>query len=433
MAVVRLGQLRGPGGFSRLVAVKQLHPELAAETGLSALLAEEARINSAVSHPNVVSIFDVLERDGELLLVMDYVNGETLAQLLRLARKRASMIPAGIVRRVLSDVLHGLQAAHAATSAEGTLLGIVHRDVSPQNVMVGVDGIARVLDFGVAKTAFGASHTAPGKVKGKLAYMAPEQLLGQSVDARTDVFAAGVVLWEALCGRRLFAGEISAQAVSQLVSRPVAPVAKWRNDVGTEMDRVIQKALGRNAADRFRSARDFADALEATGTLASRAEVGAWVRGIAGEALERRTRSCAEFDIATVRLKPGPTLPRAPRAPGAALRWLREQGRRQSAALAAAAALLAAGTGCLAFVTLELGAEPAQHDPILVTSALVLAAGPCTPPPAPPALAPDPGTPPPLRPEALRLEERPRVQSSKLVAHRGASRPRRTAAEVLGF
>jgi eukaryotic-like serine/threonine-protein kinase len=447
MATVRLGQLEGPGGFRKLVAIKQLNAELAAEPGLSLMLAHEARLNSAISHPNVVSIFDVLEQDNELMLVMDYVNGETLAQLLRQTRKQGTEVPVHVARRMLNDVLHGLHAAHTATSVEGAPLGVVHRDVSPQNIMIGVDGIARVLDFGVAKAALGASYTAPGQVKGKLAYMAPEQVREQPVDARTDVFAAGVVLWEALSGRRLFVGGTASQVISRLLSQPVAPLSEQRTEVSLELDQLLQKALARAPAERFASARDFADALEASGKLASRAEVAAWVRSTAGAALEQRSRLCSELDAGTVRLQLPFPLPRASRALPVH-RWLRAQRRRGGALLAAGATLLATAVVCLSFAPAQqataLSANTAANALVHAARPLyrqaspasaVLAAGPC-------ATPTDAGSPkqaraallsPPLRPESLRLETSPRGRPAKVATRGRKTPPARSAADVLGF
>lgn len=438
MATIRLGQLEGPGGFRRLVAIKQLNAELAAEPGLSAMLVEEARLNSAISHPNVVSIFDVLQHDGELMLVMDYVNGETLAQLLRQTRKRAAEVPIPIVRRIISDVLHGLHAAHTATDAEGLPLHIVHRDVSPQNIMVGLDGIARVLDFGVAKAVLGANYTSPGQVKGKLAYMAPEQVRDQGLDARTDVFAAGVVLWEALSGRRLLVGT-KAQVISQLLSQSVVGSSEPLN-IPPELEQALEKALARSPAARFPSAQAFADALEATGQLASRPEVAAWVQGLVGPSLAQRSRLCSDLGAQTVRMPlPAPPQP----SPASSMRrWLDGPARGGRRALAAAAVLAMAVT-CLLLLrgltpeTTTARAELPPSPPVSLASPMpaLLAAGPCTGAVRRAADDPPPRTlaPPPLRPESLRLETSPRVRRPKVVGPVTASRRPRAANDVLGF
>jgi serine/threonine-protein kinase len=336
------------------------------------------------------------------------------------------------VRRILSDVLHGLHAAHTATNVDGDPLGIVHRDVSPENIMVGTDGIARVLDFGVAKTSLSTSYTAPGRVKGKLAYMAPEQVRQQPVDARTDVFAAGVVLWEALSGRRLFKGDTSAQVVSRLLLEAVPSLAT-RRGVGPELDQVIERALARAPAERFASAGEFADALEATGKLASRAEVGAWVQKLAGAALALRIGSSAELDADTVRVQVTPAS-RSPRKLRVLHRWLRKHGRRRSAAFAATIAVLATTAGCLLFAQPARRTETSSLDRRAV---MPLGTDPCVAASSPSRrelLPVDSAVPPPLQPESLHLETSPKVRRSKVGPRRpAAAPPARSAIDVLGF
>ena len=215
MAVVHFGRLLGPVGFSRPVAIKRLHPQLAREPNVRAMFIDEARLASRIRHPNVVPTLDVVTDGGDLLLVMEYVHGESLQQLLRAVRKRGEPVPLRITLAVMTAVLHGLHAAHEATTETGQALNVVHRDVSPQNIMVGVDGVARVLDFGIARATVRLENTREGIVKGKLAYMAPEQLGGVVVDRRAAVYAATVVLWEMLTGKRLFVRGAHREAPSR--------------------------------------------------------------------------------------------------------------------------------------------------------------------------------------------------------------------------
>src|SRR4051794_29784074 len=174
MATVHFGRLLGPVGFSRTVAVKRLHAHLAKDPEFVSMFLDEARLAARVRHPNVVPTLDVVAAQGELFLVMEYVQGESFARLLHVTKSNGQRIPRDIVCAVLASVLHGLHAAHEAKSERGEALGIVHRDVSPQNILVGVDGIARVLDFGIAKAAGRAQVTREGQVRGKMAYIAPE-------------------------------------------------------------------------------------------------------------------------------------------------------------------------------------------------------------------------------------------------------------------
>ncbi|MCW5837256.1 MAG: serine/threonine protein kinase, partial [Labilithrix sp.] len=212
MATLHLGRLVGSAGFARTVAIKRLHRHLCADPSFLDAFADEARLAARIRHPNVVPTLDVVSTEasaaapGELLLVMEYVDGESLSAL---ARQAKAPLPPPIVVAIVSEMLHGLHSAHEARSEDGQPLGIVHRDVSPQNVLVGADGVARLVDFGIAR-ATGVrrgSSTGEGDLKGKLAYMAPEQIRREPVTRKTDIFAAGIVLWELLTGRRLFSSD----------------------------------------------------------------------------------------------------------------------------------------------------------------------------------------------------------------------------------
>src|SRR5689334_7609894 len=207
MATVHFGRLIGPVGFSRTVAIKRLHPQFAKDPEFVSMFLDEARIAARVRHPNVVPTLDVVATEGEMFLVMDYVQGESLSRLTRGLRARDSRIPPDIAVTILAGALHGLHAAHEAKDEQGQPLEIVHRDVSPQNILIGTDGVPRVLDFGVAKAAGRLQTTREGQIKGKISYMAPEQLHGGRVTRQTDIYAAAVLLWETLTGQRLYEGD----------------------------------------------------------------------------------------------------------------------------------------------------------------------------------------------------------------------------------
>jgi len=299
MATVHLGRLLGPAGFSKIVAIKRLHPQFATDPEFLSMLIDEARLASVISHPNVVSSLDVVVEDEQLLLVMEYVHGESLAQLIRLSRKRHALPPLGIIQRILCDALDGLHAAHTA-GVGGQPLNIVHRDVSPQNIMVGANGVARVLDFGIAKAESQSQSTRPGFVKGKFSYLSPEQIRGLPLDARTDVFSAGVVLWESLTGQRLFSLQAAANTVERALGAPI-PVPSSKNPlVSPDLDRVVLKALERERRLRYQSAAEFADALRAVSGEATRAEVSAWVSNTAAEVLARRLVALQELEVMDV-------------------------------------------------------------------------------------------------------------------------------------
>ena len=299
MASVHLGRLLGPVGFSKIVAIKRLHDEFAADPEFLAMFIAEARVASAISHPNVVSTLDVVAENDELLLVMEYVQGETLAELSKRARARKSNASLGIVQRIMCDALDGLHAAHTA-SVGGRPLNIVHRDVSPQNIMVAVSGVGRVLDFGIAQAASRVELTRPGHVKGKISYMSPEQLRSEPLDARTDVFSAGVVLWEGLTGSRLFHTENAKQTIDRVLTAAIPEPSRKNPSVPRALDDVVMKALNRDRSGRYASAAEFADALRQVPGEATRAEVGVWVQRTAGDVLTRRLGAVHELEVADV-------------------------------------------------------------------------------------------------------------------------------------
>ena len=295
MAAVYFGRLLGPAGFQRTVAVKQLHPQFSRDADFVAQFLDEARITARISHGNVVQTLDIIADDQQLLIVMEYVHGETLARMLRSAQEQHYRLPVGVALAIAHGMLHGLHAAHETRDDRGQRLGIVHRDVSPQNVMVGCDGVVRVLDFGIAKAASRAQVTRQGHIKGKLSYMAPEQARARGVDRRADVYAAGIVLWETLTGQRLFWAENQVGILNQVLHMPVPPPSSRRRDVPPEIDAIVLKALDRDPERRFMAASDFALALEAAGELANPREVGSEVERLCGADLAARAAVANEI------------------------------------------------------------------------------------------------------------------------------------------
>jgi eukaryotic-like serine/threonine-protein kinase len=299
MATVHLGRLVGEGGFSRTVAIKRLHAHFAMDPEFVGMFLDEARLAARIRHPNVVQTLDVVVADGEVFLVMDYVEGESLAHLMRVLVARGEMMPPACASALISPALHGLHAAHEAKNDHGAPLGLVHRDVSPQNILVGIDGVPRVLDFGVAK-ALGQSHsTREGQLKGKLAYMAPEQVQSGHVDRRTDVFAASVVLWEALAGRRLFRAEGEAQVMHLLLYAPIEPPSTVRPGIPASLDALVMRGLSRDPEARFATAEEMADALDEAAPPMPARKLGAWVRTLLGDAMSARARLVHEIESAS--------------------------------------------------------------------------------------------------------------------------------------
>ena len=288
MATVHVGRLLGAAGFSRTVAIKRLHDAYAKDPDFVAMLLDEARLAAAIRHPNVVPTLDVVAEDDELLVVMEYVEGESVAHLARLVHAAGQRMPAPFAAVMISQALHGLHAAHEARDKNGEHLHIVHRDVSPQNIVVGTDGVSRVLDFGIAKAASRATATEDGQIKGKAAYMAPEQLQHGAVDRRTDIFAASVVLWELLCGRRLFFADSPAEIMSLVLNGPIDPPQSWAPELPDALAAVTMRGLDRDPALRFATAEEMALAIEESIAMPRSKEVGAWVSATAKLTLDAR-------------------------------------------------------------------------------------------------------------------------------------------------
>ena len=190
MATVHLARQVGAAGFARMVAIKRLHERYSRDPDFVAMFLDEAHLVARIRHPNVVQTIDVVTEESELFLVMEYVHGESLLRMAQMAQRKSAVLPVRVVAAILAGALHGLHEAHEARGETGAPLGIVHRDVSPHNILIGTDGVARVLDFGVAKASQRIQTTQEGQLKGKLSYMAPEQIANQLVDRRTDVSAA---------------------------------------------------------------------------------------------------------------------------------------------------------------------------------------------------------------------------------------------------
>lgn len=287
MATVHLAHRHGDPHCTP-VAVKRLHPQFTHDPEFLTMFADEVRVVTHIQHPHVVATLDIVQYRRDLSLVMQYVHGESFSKLLAAAYRSGRPATPAIVRTVMVDVLRGLHAAHEARDVNGMPLEIVHRDVSPQNIIVGADGCARILDFGIAKAIGRATVTRENEVRGKVAYMAPEQLQRGQVDRRTDIYAASIVLWEALTCKRLFHSDSDARTLARVMTLEVTPPSQHRQGINPELDQAVLQGLSRDPQTRFATALDLANAIAASGPGASRQELGAWVRSIAAEKLTER-------------------------------------------------------------------------------------------------------------------------------------------------
>jgi len=254
MAEIYLAVHHGLSGFRKLVVVKRLLPHMADRPEVVEMFLDEARLAARLSHPNVVATTKIGTSGGHYFLAMDFIDGLPLNRVLVRAQDHSRRLAPEVVAKIISDALAGLHYAHDATDFDGTALGVVHRDVSPHNLMVGYDGITKVLDFGIAKASLQEHATRTGLIKGKFAYIAPEQATGDDLDRRADVWSVGVVLWEALAGRRLFKAKTDVGTLQETLTKPIPSLLELHQDIPRELAEICDRALQRDADDRYPSA-----------------------------------------------------------------------------------------------------------------------------------------------------------------------------------
>lgn len=297
MAVVWAARMRGSHGFSKIVAVKTMLPSLSGDPHFQQLFLAEAGLASRIKHPNVCEIFDLGEEHHVLYIVMEWIDGESLSTLLSACRKRERKIPFAVATRMVLEAARGLHAAHELRSETGELLGLVHRDVSPQNVLVTYDGQVKIVDFGVAKAVARSEHqtTKTGHVKGKVQYMAPEQAFCDAIDRRTDIFTLGIVLYQLTTGTHPFRAENDLATLARITSPDSVPAPETLvKGYPRLLSAAVLRALAKDPGDRYATMADFAKDLEAVANklsaLGEERNVGGFVREVLGDrAAERAT------------------------------------------------------------------------------------------------------------------------------------------------
>ncbi|RZO49417.1 MAG: serine/threonine protein kinase [Sandaracinaceae bacterium] len=262
MATVHAASLPGPGGFEKIVCIKRIRPEMTETEGFVDSFVNEAKLAAVITHPNVVQVSDLGVASGTYYIAMEYVAGVDVLTLLQAAGERGVLLPVVAATYVARELCEGLDAAHRQGDMSGRPLGIVHRDVSPQNVLVSYEGQVKITDFGVAKSKMKVMTTMPGLIKGKANYMSPEQARGEPVDARTDIFAAGILLHEMLSGEPFYKVSDPARLIARArKEQPVPPLSKFRQDVPPPLEAVVQQALQHDPVDRFPTAAEMSYAL----------------------------------------------------------------------------------------------------------------------------------------------------------------------------
>jgi serine/threonine-protein kinase len=301
MAIVWAARMKGTRGFQKLVAVKTMLPELSQEPQFEEMFLAEAELAARIRHPHVCEILDLGEQDGTIYIVMEWIDGEPLSALQRMASRAKIEVPMGVATRLVFNAAMGLHAAHELKNEMGDLVGLVHRDVSPQNILISYDGVVKIVDFGVAKATAeaDANRTRDGQIKGKAAFMSPEQALGRPIDRRTDVFALGIVLYQLVAGRHPFRGEndmVTMRRISE--PEPVMPLSALLEDCPPSLDSAVSHALAKDASKRLPSMLEFARSLERAlveiGTMTREEDLSNFVRTMLGDRAEKRRSAIKE-------------------------------------------------------------------------------------------------------------------------------------------
>jgi serine/threonine protein kinase len=311
---------RQTGVLDRLAILKALRPELVAEREFVDQFLDEARVAATLNHPNIVAIYDVGEWSNTYYIAMEYIAGEDLSKVWYAAAKAGIGLPFQVTVRIIMEAALGLDHAHRAKDVRGRPLNIVHRDVSPQNIMVRVDGVTKLVDFGIAKAANKASRTQAGMVKGKLQYMSPEQVRGEQLDGRSDQFSLGIVLWEMCTGRRLFKADNEINTLQKILQTPIPKPSQFVPGFPAELEAVIMRMLERDPARRYGALGEMAlklkDYLDRSAVQSGELGVAAFIQQILGKELEERTRDLTPMEPSgSTPSAPAPTTPPPPAPP----------------------------------------------------------------------------------------------------------------------
>ena len=317
MAEIFLAKQTGIKGFERLVAVKKIHSHLARQPHFVEMFFDEARIAAQLNHPNIVQIFDIGQEDEDYYIAMEYLEGESLGYLVKKALEMGYVLPPELSAGIVAQICNALDYAHNFRDENGDPMHIVHRDVSPHNIIVLYSGGVKLVDFGIAKAASQIHHTVVGTMKGKLTYMSPEQYYGKPVDSRADVFALGVILWELLTHRRLFKRDNEAATTQAVLSEAIPRVRELNPKAPADFDELVHQALQRDPAARLESAAEMGkriwESLRACGTMIGTNEIAAFVNTILGERVQTKRvllddlyrRGDQKPDTSLSALKPG--------------------------------------------------------------------------------------------------------------------------------
>jgi serine/threonine protein kinase len=294
MGEVYLARQRGLDGFQKLLVIKTLLPHLCEDEEFITMFKDEARVTAQLIHPNICQVFEFDQVSDTYYMAMEYLRGEDIRRLWKACEQKGTPLPLPLICRVIADGAAGLDFAHSLRNSAGEPYNIVHRDISPQNILVTFEGGVKIIDFGVAKAAGRAQHTRTGALKGKYSYMSPEQVAGLDIDGRSDIFALGIVLHELLTGRRLFKAESDVQTLARVREAHVPPPSRLNPQLPAGLDEIVLKALAKNPDDRYRTAQEFRLALEdwlIQGRMsASSAHLAEFLKVLYAERLDKESR-----------------------------------------------------------------------------------------------------------------------------------------------
>src|SRR3954470_10755406 len=294
MGEVYLARQRGIDGFQKLLVIKTLLPHLCEDEEFITMFKDEARVTAQLIHPNICQVFEFEQVGGVYYMAMEYLRGEDLRRLWKACEQKGTPLRVPLICRIISDAAAGLDFAHSLRDSRGDPFNIVHRDISPQNILVTFEGGVKIIDFGVAKAAGRAQHTQTGALKGKYSYMSPEQVAGLEVDGRSDIFALGIVLHELLTGRRLFKADSDVQTLARVRECVVAPPSRLNPQLPPGLDAIVLKSLAKDPNDRYTTAQEFRLAIEdwlIQGRMsASSAHLAEFLKQIYAERLDKEAR-----------------------------------------------------------------------------------------------------------------------------------------------
>ncbi len=318
MAEIWLSEQQGPGGFTKELVIKRILPHLASDARFVEMFLDEARLAAKLSHPNIVQIYDLGEADGSYFIAMEYIKGNDLEGIINQCNAHGERIDPPMAARIMADACAALDYAHSFADGNGNPLNLVHRDISPQNILVSEKGVVKLVDFGVAKAASSSHVTQAGAVKGKFCYMSPEQIASKPLDGRSDLFAMGIVLYELLTGRRPFGHESDMMAVTAILNQPPPPPQQFGAQLPQGLESVLFRSLEKDPNRRFQSADAFQTALEhylsTTGVLVRTKELAHYMAGLFGDGPRRSGTQLAGPALADTQLSDG--FAAAPGGPG---------------------------------------------------------------------------------------------------------------------